>query len=195
MPVKISGKEYKTVAERVDAFRAEYWDWSIITKIIKADDYSVIARTQIKNEAGRLISTGWAEEVRGGNTFIKDAEVELAETSAVGRALAFYKYAGGEVASADEVVNAQQANVAKDLYVEWQAFTEALTIHYRSLVTIRDFLADDNFDAAREAWAEIPDDDKHSLWRAYTKGGFFTTRETNQMKYWSNDFEQKRGDM
>ena len=192
MPVNIKGKEYKTVAERVDMFRSDHPDWSIVTRMERIDDHSVTACTEIRDAQGTVIATGWAEEIRGSNTFIKDAEVELAETSAVGRALAFYKYAGGEVASADEVVNAQQVNVAKDIYIQWVAFTEAVTVHYTSLVAIRDFLADDNFDGAREAWNEIPDDDKHSLWIAPTKGGFFTTRERNQMKYWSNDFEGTR---
>lgn len=194
MPVNIKGKEYKTVAERVDEFRSEYPEYRIVTRMSRMDDNAVVACCEIRDTNGDTIATGWAEEIRGTNTFIRDAEVELAETSAVGRALAFFMYPGGEIASADEVTNAMQADVAKDLHVKWMAFTDAVTRHYTSLVAVRDFLAEDNFDAAREAWGEIPDDDQRAIWRAYTKGGFFTTRETNQMRYWSNDFTKKRGD-
>ena len=66
--------------------------------------------------------------------------------------------------------------------------------HHDSLTAIRGFLADDNFDAAREAWNEVSNDDKRILWRATTKGGWFSPRERNQMKWWSNDFEKSRKD-
>ena len=75
---------------------------------------------------------------------------------------------------------------------EWMRFTAAVTEHFESLMAVRNFLATEQFDAAREAWREIPQHDQQSIWRAYTKGGFFTTREVAQMRYWSNDFNQTR---
>jgi hypothetical protein len=115
MPVTIHGKEYKTVAERVAAFREKFPNWSINTNLIDADDMRVSTRTVIANEEGRVVSTGLAEERRDSSTFTKTSAMEVCETSSVGRALAFLggEFMGTEIASADEVANAihQQTNM------------------------------------------------------------------------------------
>lgn len=190
MPVNIKGKEYFTVAERVDQFREENPDWSIVTKIIKADDYSVIARTRIYDRQGCILSTGWAEEIRGKNTFIKDAEVELAETSAVGRALAFYKYAGSEIASADEVANAIQSDASQPVS-ELLAYYSLVRDNFETISEIKTkYLVpqwgDDgdavNASAAIEAFEELSHDTQIGLWKAPSKGGIFTTLERKLLK-------------
>jgi hypothetical protein len=106
--VRIHGKDYKTVALRMSEFRAEYPLWSIETEIVRLDDDRAIVRARIIDEAGRLIATGHAEEWRSSSAINETSMVENAETSAVGRALAFFKFAGSEIASADEVATAQR---------------------------------------------------------------------------------------
>ena len=63
-------------------------------------------KASISNEQGRLLATGFAEEVRAASKINRTSALENAETSAVGRALAALGLAGTEYASADEVANA-----------------------------------------------------------------------------------------
>ena len=110
--VNIHGKEYKTVAKRVDEFRKEYKaEMSITTDLIENSENMVIMKATIKEKSGRPIATGFAEERRGSTMINKTSALENCETSAIGRALANFGYGGGEYASADEVANAisQQA--------------------------------------------------------------------------------------
>lgn len=123
MPVKdtgvvnIHGKEYKTVAKRVDEFRAEHGaDWSIITSLQTRNENSVVMLAEIYNEKGIRVATGYAEEFRDASQINKTSALENCETSAIGRALANLGFGGGEYASADEVANAitqQRANAPK----------------------------------------------------------------------------------
>ena len=105
--VNIHGKEYKTVAKRVDEFRKDHkTDMSIITSIIVADEKTVVMKAEISDKEGRIIATGFAEEKRDASTINKTSALENCETSAIGRALANFGLGGGEYASADEVANA-----------------------------------------------------------------------------------------
>lgn len=105
--VNIHGKEYKTVAKRVDEFRKDHkTDMSIITSIIVADEKTVVMKAEISDKEGRIIATGFAEEKRDVSTINKTSALENCETSAIGRALANFGLGGGEYASADEVANA-----------------------------------------------------------------------------------------
>ena len=46
--VNIHGKDYKTVAKRVDEFRKEYkTDFSIITSLINLDEKTVVMKAEI----------------------------------------------------------------------------------------------------------------------------------------------------
>lgn len=104
--VDIHGKDYLTVAHRMQVFRAENPGFSIVTSVLSVDDTSVLMRAEIRDAADRIVSTGHAEEVRASSSINRSAALENAETSAVGRALSFYRYAGTEIASADEIAAA-----------------------------------------------------------------------------------------
>jgi len=104
--VNIRGKEYQTVALRVQKFREAHPDWELSTEIIKADDVVVIMQARIYTDLGKCISTGHAEEFRGANQINSTSALENAETSAIGRALAAAGWGGTEFASANEVQNA-----------------------------------------------------------------------------------------
>ena len=110
--VNIHGKEYKTVAKRVDEFRkAHETDLSIITSLVDRDEDTVVMKAEIIDKDGRTIATGYAEEYRTASQINRTSALENCETSAIGRALANFGLGGGEYASADEVANAinQQA--------------------------------------------------------------------------------------
>lgn len=106
MPVLIHNKQYKTVAERLAEFHEAEKEGSIITEVIKNEGNSVTIKATI--DLGNRKFTGHGMEVIGSSTINKTSALENAETSAVGRALAFYGLAGTEIASADEVANAIQ---------------------------------------------------------------------------------------
>lgn len=106
MSIKIHGKDYKTVAERVNDFRGKYGDtFGIITDLISNDEY-IVMRASIYNPDGFEIATGFAEERRGSSQINKTSALENCETSAIGRALANLGFGGTEYASANEVENA-----------------------------------------------------------------------------------------
>jgi len=120
--VKIHGKEYKTVALRVNEFResAIYKGWSIMTEIVKIDDDQCVIKTQIVNPESKIVATGHAQEFRKASQINGTSYVENCETSSIGRALACLGLAGSEFASANEVVNAihQQSNPVKEVVTE-----------------------------------------------------------------------------
>jgi len=57
-----------------------------------------------------------------------------------------------------------------------------------TLNTIREALANEDYSTAKEAYNELDNETKEALSLAYTKGGWFTTRENAQMKSneWAN---------
>lgn len=106
--VKIHGKEYKTVALRVNEFRAKYPitdGWAIVTKMIMQDQDKVICSASIVKD-GIVLATGFAEEVRKSSHINKTSALENCETSAIGRCLSAAGFAGDNYASADEVAQA-----------------------------------------------------------------------------------------
>ena len=110
MPVNIHGKEYLTVAERINAIHDNEDKLSIQTEILTYEGGLVVVKAVITTEAG--VFTGHAYEVETGSGINKTSALENCETSAVGRALAFAGYAGSEIASANEVQNAIQQQQA-----------------------------------------------------------------------------------
>lgn len=110
--VNIRGKEYKTVALRVNEFHEAYADEpealspSLITEIILNNQTIVVMKASIVDSTGRVLATGHAEEVRGSTNINRTSALENAETSAIGRALAAFGFGGTEFASANEVQGA-----------------------------------------------------------------------------------------
>ena len=114
--VKIHGKQYRTVARRVADFRLKFppeSGWAIDTKIEQLGDGNAIVRASIISPEGSPVATSLAQDAAGDSSRHKTSWLEIAETSAVGRALAFFSVEtmGDElqVASAEEVQNAQKA--------------------------------------------------------------------------------------
>ena len=101
--INIHGKQYTTVARRVQDFWDAGNEWSITTEILHRDEDVVIMKAVIADDSGRVRATGHAEEWRKSSQINKTSAVENAETSAIGRALACLGYGGTEFASANEI--------------------------------------------------------------------------------------------
>ena len=120
MPVTIHGKEYLTVAERVNDIHEKQKDkpLSIETELLTYEGGLVVFKAVVTTDNGAYV--GHAYEIETASGINKTSALENCETSAVGRALAFAGYAGSEIASANEVQQAvkQQAQPKK-----WSAGT------------------------------------------------------------------------
>lgn len=185
MTVLIHGKEYKTVVERVNEFRADekFQHCSIETEIIKFEDPDCIIRAVIKeNSNGTILATGHAHEVKDSTNINKTSHVENCETSAIGRALAALGFAGTEYASGDEVGTAVINQAVKEATDKLKRLINALMLHQKSVMAIKIGIADGDLSTAAEEWFSLPEDVKTDLWVAPTKGGVFSTEETETIK-------------
>jgi len=111
--INIKGKEYATVASRVEIFRKHFPLYSITTELIVDDEQRVVMKAEIKDENNRILADGYSEEIRGEGLINTTSAIENCQTSAIGRALAAFGLIGGEYASSFEVENAiskQQTN-------------------------------------------------------------------------------------
>jgi hypothetical protein len=184
MPVKIHGKEYTTVVERINDFRNDerFEGWSIETDIISSDIENCIIKATIKDSTGKIVGTGLAHEVQGSTNINKTSHVENCETSAIGRALANIGKAGTEYASANEVSDAIINQKVEEATEKLRGLVSAVLSNHSSIVAIKEGIALDNLSEAAEEWFTLEDDIKASLWIAPSKGGVFTTREREVIK-------------
>ena len=107
MPVEIHGKQYVTVAERVTQMHEAGGEMVISTEIIRDTDTSISIKATVTCKAGTFSGHATSRYEAGG--IEGQSPLEVAETSAVGRALGFAGYGAVEgIASADEVAVAQQ---------------------------------------------------------------------------------------
>lgn len=102
MPVEIHGKQYKTVAERLNEAHKSHNLLSCTTEVLYLEP-QVMVKATITTKIGVFTGISAADPKK---TIEAKTPVEVAETSAVGRALAFAGYAGSEIASADEMQKA-----------------------------------------------------------------------------------------
>ena len=86
--IKIQGKSYAMVVERVKEFNKQFPDGSLITEIVSNEDGVVIMKASaIVN--GIVVGTGHSFETVGSSQINKSSHLENCETSAIGRCLAF----------------------------------------------------------------------------------------------------------
>ena len=114
MTIQIHGREYKTVAERVNEIHEASKDkpLSIETELVSWSDSVVVFKAIVTTDQGVFTGHAYEDETRG--QINKTSALENCETSAIGRALASAGYAGSEFASANEVENAiHQQKTAK----------------------------------------------------------------------------------
>lgn len=103
-------KDYVEVKDRVAAFNVKFPEGGIQTEIAHLSDKLVIVKATVyRTPMDSIPSVAHSQmNIPGKTSFTKDSEVENAETSAVGRALAFLGFeVKKSLASADEVRNKQ----------------------------------------------------------------------------------------
>ena len=101
--INIHNKKYSLIVDRIGVARRSLGsDLDIKTSIIHQDDKKVIVQCDVYVDEKHL-STGTAEELRATSRINQTSALENAETSAVGRALAFLGFANNSIASAEEV--------------------------------------------------------------------------------------------
>jgi hypothetical protein len=179
--VKIHGKEYLTVARRINDFREKHPDYGVHTEILSIDEATVVCRATITDANGRQVSSGIAEEHRRASKINQTSATENCETSAVGRALAFLGMAGTEIASADEVAGAiaQQNTPQID---RLDGHNKALQENFWDVAEVKQAIKDDDLMTAAGLLADMSEEVMTALWVAPTKGGIWTTAERELMK-------------
>jgi len=115
--VKVQGgKDYAMVVERVKEFNSRYPDGQILTEIVSNIDGVVIFKAHAVVN-GVILGTGHAQEREGSSNINKTSHIECAETSAIGRCLAFGigLMPDGSIASYEEIETAkiQQAELGE----------------------------------------------------------------------------------
>ena len=185
--VNIHGKQYLTVARRINDFREQHPDYGIYTEILSIDESTVVCRAIITDENQRQISSGIAEEHRRASKINQTSATENCETSAVGRALAFFGMAGTEIASADEVAGAiSQQNAQQNDQVEEHDFlvshSNAVRENLEEIYQIKAAIANEDIMTAAGYYADMDRDVVAALWRAPSKGGIWTTAERKLMQ-------------
>ena len=181
--VNIHGKEYLTVARRINDFRAAHPDYGVHTEILSIDEATVVCRAIITDENQRQISSGIAEEHRRASKINQTSATENCETSAVGRALAFFGMAGTEIASADEVRDAiAQQNGGGEEHDFLVAHANAVRENLEEIYQIKAAIANDDIMTAAGYYADMDRDVVAALWRAPSKGGIWTTAERKLMQ-------------
>jgi len=111
--IKIHNNDYVDVAFRIGILRRNLGvTATIASNIIFHDDKKVIVKSEVFID-DKLVSTGLAEELRSSSRINQLSATEVAETSAVGRALAMLGLTNDKIASASEVSNAIVASDTK----------------------------------------------------------------------------------
>ena len=87
--IPIHGKEYVEVKTRVQYFRKNYPNGSIVTNVLQQDSESITTQTKIFID-DKLVSSGIAHEDKNTSYINKTSFIECCETSSVGRALGLF---------------------------------------------------------------------------------------------------------
>ena len=188
MPVKLQGKDYNLVSERLVKLR-EMWPDAVITTEVEMGANHGIVRCVI--EVDNRLATGHALF-----PVEPDKSLEKAETTACGRAMAFLdpELMGSEIASADEIQDWNRGTVEKEFAQKYRRYGEALQRNLVSCAAIKQWLDDGELAAAWEAWNEIDEEDRQALRVAATKGGWLTVEQGKRLKEASDqDFDPERG--
>lgn len=120
--IDFKGKKYVLVADRVIYFNEQYPKGSITTELVSTPDAdTVIIKATVKPNEEQVF-TGYSQATWGEGYINKTSALENAETSAVGRALAFMGIGVIEsIASIDEI---NKTTTTKQTRKEYQAQTK-----------------------------------------------------------------------
>lgn len=107
--------DYEMVQERLPKWWADNPDGSIETEmVVDRPDYCVFVAKIWRTHADlKPTATGWARTVYDTNKQTREFGMELAETSAIGRALANYTYSGAKRASREEMTKIARQKISE----------------------------------------------------------------------------------
>ena len=154
--INIHGKDYRTVALRVSSFRERHKTsdgWGIYTDVQEATQDHCKVKATIVDPDGRTIAIGHAEEYKSdmpGN--MQSSILEVCETSAVGRALAFAGYGGTEIATDDDI---QRTGNLCDM-------TKGMRTKY--IKRLKKAAEDGDGLALGETWDELDTEERKYIW-------------------------------
>lgn len=97
---------YVEVADRLREFYEKHPGGRVITSIIELTEKRVVVKAEVYRETAHLVPSGAGHSalaIPGTTPYTKGAELENAETSAIGRALVAAGLASKKIASADEI--------------------------------------------------------------------------------------------
>ena len=118
MPIKIHNKDYTTVADRVASFVKDTENkFDLVTEVVSDTETHIDVRCTITLSG--TTRTGWAREYyedKNKRAVNFANALENAETSAVGRALAWFGYGGDHIASAEEIERVEGKRESKSAY-------------------------------------------------------------------------------
>ena len=113
MPINIHGKEYVTVAERIQMLhQSELSEISLNTEILHDDDKSIVMKATLEIDGNSY--TGIAQETKGSSNINTTSWAENCETSCIARALGFAGLGSVDsIATGDEIAHAmgQQSQI------------------------------------------------------------------------------------
>jgi len=122
--MSIQGKEYVLVKTRLQYFRKHYENADIKTEILHFDGDSIMVKVIIFVD-GKSVSEGIAHEEKGKNSINATSFCEIAQTSALGRALGILGIGiTTSVATWDEVngaIKQQEANARENELAQYKA--------------------------------------------------------------------------
>lgn len=84
---------------------------------------------------------------------------------------------GIDFASDDSVVEHKSRD-----QIEKEQYEALCDMYIDSLTVIRESLKEDDYSTAKEAWTELGEEAQTALWKAPTKGGWFTTEERTKIR-------------
>jgi len=194
--VEIHGNQYETVALRVRRFRQDCPGYAITTeRSHEIESDRIVFKCIISDPHGYPVATGHAEETRTGGGVNSTDAMENCETSAVGRALAFFGYTGTRgIATEEDVRRAQAAqmemlgSVADEIIeaMETDGLSELVADKLKSKGgTKPEDLSESQAQSLRciaEIWSDLDRDQVETLWTAQSKGGPFTNKQRQVLK-------------
>ena len=115
--IDFKGKKYVLVSDRVIYFNEKYPEGSITTELISVPDADTVIVKATAKPNDKQIFTGYSQATWGEGYINKTSALENAETSAVGRALAFMGIGVIEsIASIDEINKTTTKKVGRKDY-------------------------------------------------------------------------------
>ena len=127
MPIQIHGKPYYTVVERLKMLKADFKiNYSLTSELLQCDNERVVVKATLSIDGNEY--TGLAEEIRNASKINKTSALEVAETSAFGRALSSAGYFGSEFCSANELESAlDKEKEAEEVIIQEQVSNDIAT--------------------------------------------------------------------